>query len=71
MDDFTHCIYGSSEYLHPYGDPNECHHYDKADRKTEPQYDAEEVAKDINRRVDMVKKEWEVRHNEPQTERSE
>jgi hypothetical protein len=35
MDDFTHCIYGSSEYLHPYGDPNECHHYDKADRKTE------------------------------------
>jgi hypothetical protein len=36
MDDFTHCIYGSSEYLHPYGDPNECHHYGKADRKTEP-----------------------------------
>ena len=36
MDDFTHCIYGSSEYLHPYGDPNECHHYDTADRKTEP-----------------------------------
>ena len=35
MDDFTHCIYGSSEYLHPYGDPNECHHYDTADRKTE------------------------------------
>ena len=35
MDDFTHCIYGSSEYLHPYGDPNECHHYDNADRKTE------------------------------------
>lgn len=35
MDDFTHCIYGSSEYLHPYGDPNECHHYGKADRKTE------------------------------------
>ena len=43
--------------------------------KDEPQYDAEEVAKDINRRVDMVKKEWEVRHiepkDEPQTERSE
>ena len=35
MDDFTHCIHGSSEYLHPYGDPNECHHYEKADRKTE------------------------------------
>ena len=35
MDDFTHCIYGSAEYLHPYGDPNECHHW--ADRKTEPQ----------------------------------
>ena len=35
MDDFTHCIYGSSEYLHPYGDPNECHHYGTADRKTE------------------------------------
>jgi hypothetical protein len=39
MDDFTHCIYGSSEYLHPYGDPNECHHYDNADRKDEPQTD--------------------------------
>jgi len=37
MDDFTNCIYGTSEYMHPYGDPNECHHYDKADRKTEPQ----------------------------------
>ena len=33
-----------------------------SDRKTEPQHDAEEVAKDINRRVGMVKKEWEVRH---------
>ena len=39
MDDFTNCIYGTSEYMHPYGDPNECHHYDKADRKTEPQID--------------------------------
>ena len=36
LDDFTNCIYGSSEYLHPYGDPLDCHHYDKADRKTEP-----------------------------------
>ena len=36
MDDFTHCIYGSSEYLHPYGDPLDCHHFDNADRKTEP-----------------------------------
>ena len=36
----------------------------------EPQYDAEEVAKDINRRVDMVKKEWNARHieDEPQIE---
>ena len=49
MDDFTHCIYGSSEYLHPYGDPNECHHYDNADRKTEPTgYNLSPVDKDIN-----------------------
>lgn len=27
MDDFTHCIYGTSEYMHPYGDPLECHHW--------------------------------------------
>ncbi len=33
-------------------------------RKPETQYDAEEVAKDINRRVDMVKKEWNARHIE-------
>ena len=35
-----------------------------------PQHDAKEVAKDINRRVDMVKKEWNARHseNEPQTD---
>lgn len=41
--------------------------------KNEPQYDAEEVAKDINRRVDMVKKEWSARHidGEPQTEGEE
>ena len=32
--------------------------------KTEPQYDAEEVTKDINRRVEMVKKEWSARHIE-------
>ena len=38
--------------------------------KDEPQYDAEEVAKDINHRVDMVKKEWNARHieDEPQTD---
>ena len=38
--------------------------------KDEPQYDAEEVAKDINRRVEMVKKEWNTRHieDEPQTD---
>ena len=36
-------------------------------------YKAEEVAKDINRRVEMSKKEWNARHieDEPQTERSE
>ena len=28
MDDFTHTIYGSGEYMHPYGDPNECHHWE-------------------------------------------
>jgi hypothetical protein len=35
LDDFTNCIYGSSEYLHPYGDPLDCHHFDNDDRKTE------------------------------------
>ena len=29
MDDFTSCIYGTSEYMHPYGDPLECRHYDE------------------------------------------
>ena len=29
MDDFTHCIYGTSEYMHPYGDPLECHHWEE------------------------------------------
>ena len=37
LDDFTNCIYGSSEYLHPYGDPLDRHHFDNDDRKTEPQ----------------------------------
>ena len=36
LDDFTNCIYGSSKYLHPYGDPRDCHHFDTDDRKTEP-----------------------------------
>ena len=38
--------------------------------KDETQYDAEEVAKDINRRVEMVKKEWSARHieDEPTTQ---
>ena len=27
LDDFMHTIHGSSEYMHPYGDPSECHHY--------------------------------------------
>lgn len=27
MDDFTNTIHGSSEYMHPYGDPLEVHHY--------------------------------------------
>ena len=35
LDDFTNCIYGSSKYLHPYGDPLDCHHFDNDDRKTE------------------------------------
>lgn len=29
MDDFVHTIYGESEYMHPYGDPQEVHHWDK------------------------------------------
>ena len=37
LDDFTNCIYGSSKYLHPYGDPLDCHHLDNDDRKDEPQ----------------------------------
>ena len=36
--------------------------------KDEPQYDAEEVAKDINRRVDLIKREWEVRNTETNVE---
>lgn len=35
MDDFTHCIYGSSEYMHPFGDPLECHHYEKGEGEKE------------------------------------
>lgn len=27
MDDFANIIYGSSEYIHPYGDPLECCHW--------------------------------------------
>lgn len=26
MDDFMNCIYGTSEYMHPYGDPLEVHY---------------------------------------------
>ena len=49
LDDFTNCIYGSSEYLHPYGDPLDCHHFDTDDRKTEPTCSKmEQVDKDIN-----------------------
>ena len=29
MDDFTNTIHGSSEYMHPYGDPLECHNYNE------------------------------------------
>jgi hypothetical protein len=45
---------------------SKCHY----EPKDEPQYDADEVAKDINRRVEMVKKEWSARHieDEPQTD---
>lgn len=28
MDDFVHTIHGKSEYMHPYGDPQEAHHWD-------------------------------------------
>ena len=52
-----------------------------ADRKTEPHHSGEvtemvepqTIAEDINRRVEMGKKEWNARHieTEPQTERSE
>ena len=49
LDDFTNCIYGSSEYLHPYGDPLDCHRFDNDDRKTEPTISKmEQVDKDIN-----------------------
>ena len=50
-------------------DCTECHEEAKW-CKDEPQIDAEEVAKDINRRVEMVKKEWNARHieDEPQTD---
>ena len=57
LDDFTNCIYGSSEYLHPYGDPLDCHHFDTDDRKTENSSEKpnnstiskmEQVDKDIN-----------------------
>ena len=59
LDDFTNCIYGSSEYLHPYGDPLDCHHFDNDDRKTEPTISKmEQVDKDINVRS----------KDEPQTE---
>lgn len=29
MDDFVHTIHGNSDYMHPYGDPQEVHHWDK------------------------------------------
>lgn len=29
LDDFTHTIHGMSGYMHPYGDPIECHHYEE------------------------------------------
>ena len=47
LDDFTNCIYGSSEYLHPYGDPLDCHHFDNDDRKTEPQTNADQRIQDV------------------------
>ena len=31
MDDFINCIRGSSEYLHPYGDPLECQHWEEGE----------------------------------------
>ena len=35
LDDFTNCIHGTSEYMHPYGDPMNCHHYDKRGKADE------------------------------------
>lgn len=29
MDDFMHVIYGTSDYMHPYGYPFECHHWEE------------------------------------------
>ena len=73
MDDFTHCIYGSSEYLHPYGDPNECHNYDNADRKDEPQADGymtAEQTEDYRKMLDKAEhKVYGNIEDEPQTER--
>ena len=72
MDDFTHCIYGSSEYLHPYGDPNECHHYGKADRKTEPQTDRRmAIGKRSDATADKYNLYGKTTTDEPQTERGE
>lgn len=38
LDDFMDDIHGSSEYIHPYGDPSECHNWGErweAERKKE------------------------------------
>ena len=40
LDDFTNCIYGSSEYLHPYGDPLDCHHWEEqTERRSDERID--------------------------------
>ncbi len=35
LDDFTNQIYGSDKYMHPYGDPLECHYWDKPRKEVE------------------------------------
>lgn len=45
LDDFTNCIYGSSEYLHSYGDPLDCHHWEEQTEKGEKMTRKEAIMK--------------------------
>ena len=67
------CKHIESEHQTPISSDGKCYTYvvcTASECRYEPQIDAEEVAKDINRRVEMVKKEWNARHieDEPQTD---